>query len=229
MTFCREDLLSLADPGNAEFEAKLTPCGRRFLGARMPALRKLAKKIAEEDLLGYLDSWEPEFFEDYMLRGLATAYARVPLEEKLRLYAGFIPLIDSWSVCDSFCSTWKPKPEDKALLWDFIVPDLESGDEFRMRFAAVMMLDHFIDADHIDAVISAIDRAECEGYYYRMAAAWCLAECMAAFPGRTASYLRSESRLDVWIRLKAIQKSLESYRVGEDAKAELREIRASLR
>lgn len=221
----REELLVLADPGNAEFGAKLTPCDHKFLGARIPELRKLAKRIAKDDLEGYLAAWEPEYFEDYMLRGLATAYAKVPLDERLRLYQDFIPLIDNWSVCDSFCSTWKPKENEKEAVWDFIVPYLSTGMEYQMRFAAVMMLDHFIDEGHIHKVISEIDRVLCEGYYYRMAAAWCLSECMAKFPDVTLGYLGGECGVDDWIRSKAMQKCLESYRVSDAVKAEIRSLR----
>jgi 3-methyladenine DNA glycosylase AlkD len=227
MTDIRGELLSLADPDNAEFEAKLTPCGYGFLGARLPGLRKLAKKIAKNGLDGYLDGWEPEYFEDFMLRGLATAYAKVPLGERLRLYRDFVPLIDNWAVCDSFCSTWKPKGEEKEALWDFIVPYLATGQEFPMRFAAVMMLDHFITADYVGRVMSEIDRARCEDYYYRMAAAWCFSECMARFPEETMGYLKGECGIDDWTYRKAVQKCLESYRVSDADKAELRALRAA--
>ncbi len=229
MIDARRELLSLRDEDNAAFAAKLIPCGHEFLGARTPELRELAKRISEEDLDGYLGSWSPEFFEDYMLRGMAIGYAKVPLERRLRLYEDFVPLIDNWSVCDSLCSTWKPRPEEKDRLWEFLMPCIESGEEFRMRFAAVMMMDHFLDEGHVDAVIAEMDRARCEGYYMKMAVAWCLATCMAKFPERTMEYLKGDNSLDNWTTLKTIQKSLESRRVPDGTKDELRAMRTSIR
>ena len=126
----RSELLSLKDEANAEFEAKLIPGDHVIIGARLPEMRKLAKKVARNGWKEYLDTWDPEYYEDYMMRGLVIAYAKVPLEERLRLYADFVPLIDNWSVCDSFCSTWKPQPDEKESLWSFILPYLDTDDEF---------------------------------------------------------------------------------------------------
>lgn len=225
MIDARAELLLLRDEGNAEFVAKLTPCDYTFLGARLPELRKLARRIAEDGWREYLDSWRPEYFEDYMLRGMVIAYAEVPLEERLRLYAGFVPLIDNWSVCDSFCSTWKPKPEDKDALWDFVQTYMGSGDEFQMRFATVMMMDHFLEEGYVDRVIAEMDRARNDGYYFKMSVAWCLATCLAKHPDETMSYMRGPNSLDAWTYSKTVQKALESYRVSDAVKDELRRLR----
>ena len=220
-----KELLSLQDPANAEFEARLTPCGHRFLGARLPQMRKLARRIAKDGWEDYLESWSPEYFEDYMLRGLVIAYVKVPVDERLRLYAEFVPLIDNWAVCDSFCSTWKPGPQEKERLWGFISPYLDSGQEFQARFALVMAISHFIDEGHIGRIIEGIERVRCDGYYCRMAVAWCLSACVADFPDEVLAYLQGSNSLDDWTFMKTVQKSLESYRVDDGAKRTLREMR----
>ncbi len=225
----RAELLLLKDDDNAEFEAKLIPGDHVFLGARLPEMRKIAKKIAKNGWKEYLDSWAPEYFEDQMLRGLVIAYADVPLDERLDLYRDFVPLIDNWSVCDSFCSTWKPRAEEKDALWGFVQPYMNSGEEFLMRFAAVMMMDHFIEDEYIDRVIEEMDRARNDGYYLKMAVAWCLATCMAKYPDKVMDYLRGGNTLDDWTYLKTIQKALESYRISDDMKAELRGMRKARR
>ena len=221
----RNELLSLRDDSNAEFAASLTPCGHRFLGARIPALRRLAKRIASEDWRGYLEDWNPEYFEDYMLRGLVIAYAKVPVDERLRLYDGFIPLIDNWSVCDSLCTTWKPKKDEKGPLWSYLIECLRRGGEFRMRFAAVMMMSHFLDDGHVDDVLEELDQAQDDGYYFKMGKAWCLATCLAKHPERTMAYLEGDNRLDEETRRMTIRKASESYRVEEDVKSRLRAMR----
>jgi 3-methyladenine DNA glycosylase AlkD len=225
MIDARAELLLLRDEGNAEFEAKLTPCSHTFLGARLPEMRRLARRIAKDGWREYLDSWRPEFFEDYMLRGMVIAYAEVPLEERLRLYGDFVPLIDNWSVCDSFCSTWKPKPEEKDALWSFVRSYMDSDDEFRMRFATVMMMDHFLEDGYVDRVIAEMDRARNDGYYLKMAVAWCLATCLAKYPDRTMRYLKGDCSLDDWTYSRTVQKALESYRVPDAVKDELRRMR----
>ena len=225
----RSELLSLKDEANAEFEAKLIPGDHVIIGARLPEMRKLAKKVARNGWKEYLDTWDPEYYEDYMMRGLVIAYAKVPLEERLRLYADFVPLIDNWSVCDSFCSTWKPQPDEKEALWSFILPYMDTDDEFQMRFATVMMMDHFIEDGYIDKVIEEMDRVRNDGYYLKMAVAWCLATCMAKYPEKVMAYLRDGSSLDDWTYLKTIQKALESYRISDEMKEELRGMRKACR
>ncbi len=221
----REELLSLRDDANAEFSASLTPCRHPFLGARIPSLRRLAKRIAADDWRRYLERWEPEYFEDYMLRGMVIAYAKVPLEERLQLYDGFLPLIDNWSVCDSFCSTWKPKDREKGRLWEYLVENLEQGGEFRMRFVAVMMMQHFLDDAHFQDVLEELDSAHDDGYYFKMGKAWCLATCLAKHPEETMGYLEGDNGLDEDTRRMTVRKALESYRVDEDVKSRLRAIR----
>ena len=220
----KKELLALADAPNAEFVARLTPVDHRILGARLPALRDLAKRIAREDWKEYVDSWEPEYFEDYMLRGMVIAYARTDIETRLDEYARFVPLIDNWSVCDSFCSTWKPKGEDRERVWEFILPYLDSGEEFQMRFCAVMMLDHFVDEQHIDDILERLDSARNDGYYYKMAAAWAISVCFAKFPERTYDYLMSCTLGDD-VRAMIRRKICDSYRVSDEMK---RRVRASV-
>ena len=217
----RNELLALKDDSNAEFVRKLTPGIDDVLGARNPDMRDLAKRIAKDDWRSYIDSWEPVYFEDYMLRGMVIAYAKMDVQERLEEYRRFVPLIDNWSVCDSFCSTWKPKMKEKQLVWDFILPYLHTDDEFGMRFSAVMMLDHFIDEEHIDMVISELDSVDNDGYYFRMAKAWALSVCMVKFPEKTYDYLRSGTLEPETLRM-TVRKIRESFRVSDDMKSKVK-------
>lgn len=47
---------------------------------------------------------ETDYFEEVMLQGMVLGYVKTDLEEILRYIADFIPRIDNWSVCDSFCT-----------------------------------------------------------------------------------------------------------------------------
>ena len=217
MIDARNELLALKDESNAEFVMKLTPGARNVLGVRNPALRDLARRIAKDDWRSYLENWEPVYFEDFMLRGMVIAYAKMDTEERLDEYRRFVPLIDNWSVCDSFCTTWKPKKAERPLVWEFILPYLRTDDEFKMRFSAVMMLALFIDEEHIDDVISELDSVDNEGYYFRMAKAWTLSVCMVKFPDRTRKYLEKGTLEPETLRM-TVRKIRESYRVSDEIK-----------
>ena len=217
----KNELLALKDEGNAVFSKSLIPGDHVMLGARLPAMRELAKRIAKDDWRSYIRDWDPYYFEDYMLRGMVIAYAKMDLYERFRQYGDFIPYIDNWSVCDSFCNTWKPKASEKDAVWEFVLPYLRTGKEFRMRFAAVMMLCHFIDDEHIGRVISELDSARCDDYYYMMAKAWTLSVCFVKFPEMTMDYLKKGTLDEVTLRM-TVRKICESYRVDPDTKKMVR-------
>lgn len=220
----RKELLRLKDKKNAEFVAKLTPGDFRILGARIPQLRDLAKRIAKGDWKDYLDSWSMEYFEDCMLRGLVIGYVKVDVDERLRLYEDFIPYIDNWSVCDSTCSTWKPKKKELKPLWDFIMMYSNNRSEFEMRFCASMVIFHFITEEYIDDVLRVFDGMKHDGYYLKMAVAWGISMCFVKFPDKTMRYLKKNS-LDAWTFNKSIQKIIESYRVDDETKDILRKMK----
>ncbi len=217
----KNELLALKDEGNAVFSKSLIPGDHIMLGARLPAMRELAKRIAKDDWRSYIRDWDPYYFEDCMLRGMVIAYAKMDLAERFRQYTDFIPYIDNWSVCDSFCNTWKPKASEKQAVWDFILPYLKTGEEFKMRFAAVMMLCHFIDEEHIGRVISELDSARSDDYYYMMAKAWTLSVCFVKFPEMTMDYLKKGTLDDITLRM-TVRKICESYRVDPDTKKKVR-------
>ena len=217
----KNELLALKDEGNAVFAKSLIPGDHILLGARLPDMRGLAKKVAKDDWRSYIDGWDPFYFEDYMLRGMVIAYAKMDLEERLEEYRKFIPYIDNWSVCDSFCNTWKPKATEREAVWEFILPYLGTEKEFEMRFAAVMMLCHFVDEEHVNRVISELDSAKNDAYYYMMAKAWALSVCFVRFPERTMDYLEKGTLDETTLRM-TVRKIRESYRVSDDLKKKVR-------
>lgn len=196
MIDARSELLALADVKNAEFESKLIPGNSKFLGVRIPLIRILAKRIVEDDWRSYLNNYKLEYYEDRMLMGFIIGYAKMNVDERLKHYKLFVPLINNWSVCDSFCITWKPKDIDKQKVWEFILPYLRTGEEFKMRFCAVMMLTHFIDEKYVDDIIIKLSNAKHNGHYYKTGVAWAISTCFVKFPDLTFEYLKNKSVFD---------------------------------
>ena len=83
------------------------------------------------------------------------------------------------------------------------------------------MLFHYIDEEHIDALLNYADTFEHEAYYARMAMAWMISICFIKFPEKTMKYLE-QSKLDNWTYNKALQKTIESFRVDKETKNILR-------
>ena len=55
-----------------------------------------------------------------------------------------------------------------------------------------MMLDYFIKDDYVDSVIVELDKISHEGYYVKMAVAWCLAEIGIKYNEKCMRYLRGK-------------------------------------
>lgn len=217
----REQLFDLTDEKYRKFQSSLIPGEDRMLGVRLPQLRTIAKEIAKGDWREYLASAQDEYYEEILLQGLVIGYAKADPEEILRYVARFVPKISNWGVCDSFCTGLKLAKKHPRLVWDFIQPCLESGKEFEIRFALIMMLAHFITDDFIDQVIANLDKVNHKGYYVKMGMAWLISVCYVKYPEKTMTYLKSCS-LDNFTYNKALQKILESFRVDQDAKTVIR-------
>ena len=217
----RKELFDKADPKYKEYHLKLIPGALEIIGVRMPVLRTLSKEIIKGDWRTFLK--EPlEFHEEQMLTAFVIAKADMSPEERLKLAKKFIPSIKNWAVCDTLCGEYKVNgiPE-KEKLWEYCLDLMDTDDEFMMRVAAVMMLDHFIDDEHIEQVLTLLSTKYHPGYYYKMGAAWTLSTCYLAYPERTETALFSDS-LDKEIRNKAVQKISDSFRVGKEDKERLK-------
>ena len=151
----KQELQNLVDEKYSAFNQKLCPdTKKKMLGIRVPQLRKLAQKIAKEyDLQKFLEQADDDCFEEVMLQGFVIAYSKMDLDEKLKYVKWFVPKIDSWAICDTFCPTLKIKSKDLEKVWNFILPYLKSKGEFEVRFAVIMMLDYYITDEYVDQVL----------------------------------------------------------------------------
>lgn len=222
----QQRLQQMAEPEYQKFSAALTPGEQHMLGVRIPHLRKLASEIAEDNWQEYL-SFEPYYFEERMLQGILIGRIHVSPEERLQYIANFIPRINNWSVCDSFCSGLKFAQKNQSLVWNFLQPYLQSEREFPIRFAVIMMMDYYLNETYIDLVLKLLDAIQYDAYYVKMAVAWALATALAKQPEPTWAYFQCH-HLDTDTWRKTIQKCLESRRIPEEQKAVLKELRRQL-
>lgn len=223
----RQELRDLMDEKYAKFNQKLCPdTKRKMLGVRIPELRKLAQKIAKQDNWNeFLKQADDNCFEEVLLQGLVIAYKKIEMYEKLEYVKWFVAKIDSWAICDTFCPTLKIKPQDLPKVWNFLEPYLHSKQEFEVRFAVIMMLDYYITEEYVDQVLAKLDLVSHQGYYVKMAVAWCLAEIGTKFNEKAMNYLKSENHLDKFTFNKALQKMRESYRIDKEQKEVLKEMK----
>ncbi len=225
MAFTQEDyqkvlqeLAAQADPQYKAFHEGLIPGRQMTYGVRVPVMRAIAKKITKGDPLGFLAASLPASYEECMVRGMVIAGMKLPMEGRLPLVEGFLPLIDNWAVCDCFCSSFKlKKPEEREAMWQFLLPLFQSEEEFSARFAVVMFLSHFAAEDKIAEGLSLLEGMGQPQYYVRMAVAWAVSVCYVKFPAETLPLLARRT-LPPFTQNKSIQKIRESYRVPQEDK-----------
>lgn len=220
----RKQIFELIDTDYQKFSATLIPTINNVLGVRLPELRKIAKNIVKGDWRAYLETAKDEYFEEVMLQGMVIGYVKTDIEEHLSYVASFVPKIDNWSVCDSFCTGLKSTKENKERVWEFLQPYLSSKKEYEIRFGVVMLLDYYIETDYIERVLNLLDRVKHEGFYAKMAVAWAVSICYVKLPESTMEYLRNNT-LDDFTYNKALQKITESNRVDKETKSLIRSMK----
>ena len=221
----RQFLKENQDPEYREFHSKLLPGTENIMGVRLPILRKFAKQLAAQAWKDWFEQADDQWYEETMRRGLVVAYARMDCEERLKYVRKFVPDINSWGVCDCFCSTLKDADKYPQEYWEFIEPYLTSEREYEARFAAVMILGHFVKPEYLEESIRRLESITQQGYYTKMAVAWAISVYFAAFPQEMLEYLRGSHRLDEFTYKKSLQKIVESYRVDREMKKIIKEMR----
>lgn len=226
----RKELISYSEKNIAELSCKLNPTikGSSVLGIRVGNIRKIAKKIVKNNWQNYLQQTKKttnRYFEEILLEGLVIGYAKIDLIEKLKLIEDYIPSITSWAINDSFCPTIKIKNNELEIMWNFIQKYLTSENEYEVRFAVIMMLDNFIVDEYVDKVIEKLDKVNNEGYYAKMAVAWTMAEVGIKYNDKAMKYLKGKNSLDTFTYNKTLQKMCESYRIPNEQKNELKEMK----
>ena len=221
----RKRFLANADVKYKEFSDKIVVPGEHGVaGIRMPVIKEFAKEISRGDWKRYLSETKDEYSEDLILRGLIISIVKTDIDEKLRMISEFVPLIDNWAVCDSFCLSLKMTKKNMDAVWNMILGFINKNDEFQIRFAIVMMLGFFIDEKHVKDVISHMEEIKHPGYYVKMAVAWCLSVCFIKFPDETMRYLKNNT-LDDFTFNKALSKITDSFRVDPETKEKIRVMR----
>lgn len=221
----RQELIKLADDKYRSFHSNLCPGVENILGVRLPLLRKIANSLSkEEDYYNYLNNGDTKYYEEIMIEGLIIGYLKTDNENRFNYIKNFIPKIDNWAICDSFCNNLKFTKENMNEVWNFILPYTSSENEFDIRFAIVMMLNFYIIEDYIDDVLNTLNKINHDGYYVKMAVAWAVSYAYIDFPQKTLAFLKNNN-LDNFTYNKSLQKIIESTRVSKEDKDLMRSLK----
>ena len=212
----RRQLAALAEPEYRNFQQALLPGVENYLGVRLPRLHRIAAALAK-------DGWQTEFaapdetFEETLLRGMVIGRLRPELPELLSLVRGFLPCIDNWCTCDTFCAGLKAVPRYKDAFFALAAECAASGEEFTARFGAVLLLRWWAAPADLPAALDVYKTIRCPALYARMGRAWGYAEFAAVDFESTLAAMRAAGLDDDTWNL-ALQKMRESRRIPPEQK-----------
>lgn len=206
------DLKANAQEFYARFHKKLLKNDNiRVMGVRVPVLRNLAKKyFGEIDALLALpdDCYEVTFIK-------LTAVSYLPYGQFVPLLDDCVRKIDNWATCDCFRA--KCIASHKRDFLFYIEKYLAEDKEFYQRFALTTLLAFYVGEEYLDTIFDCVTRADTSYYYVHMAAAWLIAEALVKYYPQGTAFL-AKGTLDKRTHNKAIQKARESYRLSEEQK-----------
>ena len=214
---------------------------RRVLGLHSPEMKQIAKQLSSkggEVIHAFEATPNNELcYEETVVWGFLINLVKCPLAERLAMLEHYVPVLDNWAVCDSYCAhaKWMARA-DMETLWEFLQRWFDSDREFEVRFAVVVAMCYFLNDEWLERVFQRIDNLDidriksdyktvkgkpkvaqqgtvqgAEPYYVRMGIAWLLASALAKFPERTRAFVNA-SHLPADIIKLYIRKARESFK-----------------
>ena len=230
---------------------------RRVMGHHSPEIKQVSKQLSHEggevvmpdgehricangaEVIRAFEAVPSESlcYEETVIWGYLINLEKCSFDERLAMLDRYVPVLDNWAVCDSYCAhaKWMVRA-DKETLWAFLERWFDSKSEFEVRFAVVVAMCYFLNEKWLDTVFERINRLDfgrikskyksvkgkpkvaqqgtvqsSEPYYVRMGVAWLLATALAKFPDQTKVFVRSSNLPADVIKL-YIRKARESFR-----------------
>jgi len=221
------ELFRMRDADYALLQAKIIPtvAADRIIGVRTPALRTFAKALYKDrDKEDFLSCTPHQYFDENQLHAFVISLEK-DFDKCIAEVDAFLPFIDNWATCDQLSpKAFKREPEK---LLQYIQSWIKSDQTYTVRFAIGMLMQHFLDERFEAGYADMVAEVRSEEYYINMMIAWYFATALAKQYERTVPYLEGR-RLDGWVHNKAIQKSVESYRITDEQKAYLKTLKVRL-
>ncbi|MCR5785065.1 MAG: DNA alkylation repair protein [Eubacterium sp.] len=221
-------MFKLEDEAYKKFQSGLIPSidSERVIGVRTPELRKLAKEISKSPLCErFLKELPHKYFEENQLHAFIISGMK-DYDECIGALSLFLPYVDNWATCDQMSpkifKKYRKNLLGKIKIW------ILSEEEYTVRFGIKMLMDHFLDEDFDKEYLDLVADIRSDKYYINMMIAWYFATALAKQYDDALPYIEKR-RLEAWTHNKAIQKSVESYRISDEKKEYLKSLKVKSR
>ena len=218
------DLFAIQDLAYRDFQAKLLPTIEKetVIGVRMPVLRKFAKGYGKtEEAKEFMKVLPHKYYEENNLHGMLLEQIK-DYDELIIELEKFLQYIDNWATCDLLSLRIVKKNLEDFL--EKINKYIKSDQPYTIRFGISMLMKHYLDDNFKIEYANKVTAVQSEEYYVNMMRAWYFATALAKQYDSIIPFIE-EKKLDVWTHNKAIQKSIESYRITPEQKEYLRTLK----
>ena len=228
------ELFRLQDQEYAAMQVRLIPTVKadRIIGVRTPELRTFAGKLfkdkdsdGDRDIASFLTTLPHQYFDEDQLHAFVISLEK-DFDKCVAEVEAFLPYIDNWATCDQLSP--KAFKKDPERLLPYIRKWIGSDKVYTVRFAIGMLMQHFLDERFDPVYADMVAAVRSEEYYVSMMVAWYFATALAKQYDSVLPYLE-EKKLDDRTHNKAIQKSVESYRITAEQKAYLKTLKVGKR
>ena len=217
-------LYSLQDLKYRDMQKKIIPTVNpdSVIGVRTPDLRALAKEILKAgEYRDFLEDLPHKYFEENQLHAFIISGIK-DIKECMEDLERFLPYVDNWATCDQMSPKVFKKHKD--VLFTHIKDWIESDKTYTIRFGVGMLMEHFLDEDFKIVYPEMVAKIRSEEYYVNMMIAWYFATALAKQYESILPFIE-EKKLDIWTHNKAIQKSVESFRITDEQKRYLKTLK----
>ena len=223
MTKIQEYLLSQKDEKYRAFTLPLIPNvdEKTFICVRLPIIKKYAKEIDSDTKKEFLVSLPHQYHEENLLHAFILSNIK-DYDEFIKYIDMFLPYVTNWSTSDTICNKYLNKYKDKLI--KEIYKWLKSIELYRVRYAVKCLMNYYLGEDFKQEHIEKVAEVKLDDYYVKMMIAWYLATGLAKNFGDFVKVIE-EKKFDLFIHNKAIQKAVESYRVSDEHKKFLKNLR----
>ena len=217
-------LFEMQDMAYRDFQARLMPNieKERIIGVRVPKIRALAKELrGTDEAVEFLKVLPHDYYEENNLHAFLIECIK-DFDTVIAELDRFLPYVDNWATCDSM----SPKMFRKHL--DELTPHirrwLESDRVYTVRFGMGMLMNFYLDDAFKPEQLDWVLAAPGDDYYIKMMRAWYFATALAKQYDVTLPVIE-QKRMEPWTHNKTIQKAIESYRITDEQKAYLRQLK----
>jgi 3-methyladenine DNA glycosylase AlkD len=220
----KDRLMKVKDDKYKEFQAKLVPNIplENIIGIRTPEMRKIAKEVfnsKDRDL--FLNDLPHRYYEENLIHFFVISMIK-DFDETIKRVEEFLPYVDCWPVSDQATPKSFKKNHDKLL--PYIKKWIKSKHIYTARFGIRMLMNEYLGDDFKEEYLDLVASVKGEDYYLKMMVAWYFATALAKRYDETIPCFEKHV-LSEWIHKKAIQKAIESYRVSDEHKIYLRNLK----